>query len=306
MHNEEKLNNIVLILSITYYYQRMNLTYLKYFLSTVNRGSLVKAAEENHISPSAVSQAIRWLEEFYQLSLIEHGKNKFILTDKGIQVAAEARLLLSSADKFDRSMKKIANPSFALMKLSMQQSIANSVVAKAINHFNKKCSTVELQVRIATSVRCRDLMDSGEVPYSISIDNVSFNAHAKKLYSGKFVFISHKDDQRSPDEAGFILTEETAEVQKLKSNYYKKFKKSIPIRYSISSWGVITNMALGGNGIAYIPDYYLRELDRSKYRVRKIDVETSSYQVNFYYSKNAEFSSIHQTFYEEVKRQFNS
>jgi DNA-binding transcriptional LysR family regulator len=283
----------------------MNLTYLKYFVNSAELGSLVKAAELNFVTSSAVSQSIKWLEEFYQLSLIEHGKNKFILTQKGLMVVKEAKLLLESAEKFNQSMKKIVSPSFSLIKLSMQQSIANSVVAKAIHNFNIKCEQTVLQVRIGTSPRCRELLASGEVPYSISIDNVSFNAHQKNLYSGKFVFISAKDDTRSPEDAGFILTEDTAEVLALKKNYFKRFHKNIPIRYSISSWGVITNMALGGNGIAYIPDYYLRELDRSKYRLRKIDVETASYKVNFYYSKNAEFSSVHQILFDEVRKQFN-
>ena len=214
----------------------------------------------------------------------------------------ESKILLENMVDFNETVKEIAQPGSGMFKLSMPQSIANSIVAKAIKTFNDKYPSIDLQVRIGTTHRCKELMQEGKVKYSLSIDNVEFDAHKEQVYRGKFVFISAADDKRSPAEAGFILTEDTKEVIELRANYYKQNKREIPVHYAISSWGVITNMALNGNGIAYIPDYYLRGIDRTRYRIRKLRIPYFEYSINFYYSKDAEFSKEHAFFVKQIKK----
>jgi DNA-binding transcriptional LysR family regulator len=266
--------------------------------------SLTTAAHKNKVSSSAISQAIKWLEDWYQVKLMIHGKNKFVLTEKGYSLFTASEKLFFSVDSFDSEVKIILNPLSQTIKFSMQQSIANSIVSKSIKNFKEKFPDIELKVRIGTSHYCKQLMESENVNYSISIDNVNFDGHSKKLYDGKFVFISSRDDNRPPEKAGFILTEDTKEVLELKKQYFKKNKVEIPVNFSVSSWGVITNLALAGNGIAYIPDYYLAEIHPSRYRIRKINIIPASFSVNFYYSKNVEFTVWHQHLFDEVKKSF--
>lgn len=149
-------------------------------------------------------------------------------------------------------------------------------------------------------------MQAGRVNYSISIDNVNFNANAIHLYRGKFVFISAKDDKRKVEDAGFLLTDPTKNIIEIKSRYFKRYKKAMPVNYSISSWGVIANLAISGNGVAYIPDYYLLSLDPKSYRIRKVDIETADYNINFYSAPEAEINQEHLEFVRMIKKSFKT
>jgi DNA-binding transcriptional LysR family regulator len=284
----------------------INLYYLKYFYDAGESQSIAQAAMINHVSSSAISQAIKWLENFYQIKLINHGKNKFSLTLQGLEVMKMAKEQLKIAHQFNQNLSHLSNPKYQIIKISMQQSIANTIMAKVIKKFSENNPDVKFEIRIGTSPSCRDFLLSGKVPYSISIDNVDFKSPYERIYSGEFVFISEKNDKRKPEEAGFVLTEDTAEVIKLKNDYYNKFQKKIPLNYSISSWGVIANMAINGNGIAYIPDYYLKELNKDKYQIRKINIEKSKYNINLYYLNKSVLTHTYRQLLDVLIKQFNS
>ena len=51
----------------------MNILQLEYFVAVAEEGSMQRAAEKLHISPSAVSQIIRKLEEELDVRLFERG-----------------------------------------------------------------------------------------------------------------------------------------------------------------------------------------------------------------------------------------
>lgn len=57
-----------------------NSTFLRYFLSAAQFKSISKAAKENFVSQSAISQAINKLETALSKQLITHEQNRFQLT----------------------------------------------------------------------------------------------------------------------------------------------------------------------------------------------------------------------------------
>lgn len=60
-----------------------NLTFLRYFFSAGQAKSISKAAKDNFVSQSAISQAISKLELTLNKQLITHEKNHFQLTQDG-------------------------------------------------------------------------------------------------------------------------------------------------------------------------------------------------------------------------------
>src|ERR1700744_6532602 len=61
---------------------------LKAFEATARLGSFVLAAAELHVSPSAISQQIRKLEDFLGKQLFIRRNNQLMLTDDGLLVQA--------------------------------------------------------------------------------------------------------------------------------------------------------------------------------------------------------------------------
>lgn len=129
----------------------INLNYLKYFTDAGKLGSISQAAKQNYVSSSAISQAIKWLEDWYQIELIQHGKNKFLLTDKGREVMNHSQSLFSEMEIFSEKMQQLTKPGTGVLNFSIQQSLANTIVSKAMKDFKKIYPFFDLKVTIATS-----------------------------------------------------------------------------------------------------------------------------------------------------------
>ncbi len=77
----------------------INLTDLRIFVSAASRPSLAAAAIDMHLTPSAVSKALRRLEESLGTPLFDRSAKQLVLNDSGQRLLARARPLLALADQ---------------------------------------------------------------------------------------------------------------------------------------------------------------------------------------------------------------
>ena len=77
----------------------MNLTDLRIFVSAAQRPSLAAVALEMHLTPSAVSKALRRLEEDLSTQLFDRSAKQLALNDSGQRLLGRARALLALADQ---------------------------------------------------------------------------------------------------------------------------------------------------------------------------------------------------------------
>ena len=185
---------------------------------------------------------------------------------------------------------------------STQQSIANIILSKTISTFSENYPSKKLRVSVGTTSRCQEWLERGQIKYSLSLDNVKFNAHKTLVKEGKFVLISSKNETRAIEEVGIITTEDTDEVIELRRSYFQKFGKPAPIINQVSSWGVISKMAIAGLGMAYIPDYILKSLDKSDYKIKKLDIPIYKYNLNFYSPKNRPLDEYQKKLIAHIKK----
>jgi len=77
----------------------MNLTDLRIFVSAAVRPSLGAVALEMHLTPSAVSKALRRLEESLDTALFDRSAKQLVLNQSGQRLLDRARTLLALADQ---------------------------------------------------------------------------------------------------------------------------------------------------------------------------------------------------------------
>jgi DNA-binding transcriptional LysR family regulator len=77
----------------------MNLTDLRIFVSAARRPSLGAVAQEMHLTPSAVSKALRRLEDSLGKSLFDRSAKQLALNDSGRFLLSRAQTLLALADQ---------------------------------------------------------------------------------------------------------------------------------------------------------------------------------------------------------------
>lgn len=77
----------------------MNLSDLRVFLAVADEESLVAAASRLHLTPSAVSKAIRRLEDSLDIELFDRSARTLVLNTSGARLVGRARELLSLAEQ---------------------------------------------------------------------------------------------------------------------------------------------------------------------------------------------------------------
>lgn len=78
---------------------KMNLSDLRVFVAVAMRRSLVSAADQLHLTPSAVSKAIRRLETDMATELFDRTSRQLILNPSGARLVERARVLLALAEQ---------------------------------------------------------------------------------------------------------------------------------------------------------------------------------------------------------------
>ena len=76
----------------------MLLSQLEYLQAVANYGGVRKAARAVHVSPQAVSSAIKKLESEYQIVLLDRSAGEAVLSSAGREYARRARVILAQVD----------------------------------------------------------------------------------------------------------------------------------------------------------------------------------------------------------------
>ena len=76
----------------------MQLSQLEYLQAVANYGGVRKAARAVHVSPQAVSSAIKKLESEYQSVLLDRSAGEAVLSPAGREFARRARVILAQVD----------------------------------------------------------------------------------------------------------------------------------------------------------------------------------------------------------------
>ena len=76
----------------------MQLSQLEYLQAVANYGGVRKAARAVHVSPQAVSSAIKKLESEYQIVLLDRSAGEAVLSSAGREFARRARVILAQVD----------------------------------------------------------------------------------------------------------------------------------------------------------------------------------------------------------------
>ena len=91
----------------------MQLSQLEYLQAVANYGGVRKAARAVHVSPQAVSSAIKKLESEYQVVLLDRSTGEAVLSPAGREFAGRARVILAQVDdlkNYARSMGQGVSP----------------------------------------------------------------------------------------------------------------------------------------------------------------------------------------------------
>ena len=116
---------------------------IRYFQSVVRNNSFSEAAEECHISQSAISQQIQALERELGFYLLERKNRKFILTPAGEHFYKKSLVLIADYEQMCRDAGRLAKEDKAALVIGGQGFMPVEGV-KNVDNFGSSISRIPL------------------------------------------------------------------------------------------------------------------------------------------------------------------
>lgn len=231
-----------------------NITFLRYFFSAGQAKSISKAAKQNFVSQSAISQAISKLEIVLGKQLITHEKNRFQLTTDGLILLEKCQQIFAVFSEIEDAFNEIDGTFKGKLSFACTHSFALSLLPPHLGKLSQIYSEIEPILRFGHTGTIVELVKKGDVDFGIVLDNEDFSGfHFREIYRGQYKLYRAKELSELALHK-FILSEERKEVSLLKQ-YLQDSHIEMSSCMEVSSWEVIASLTEQGLGIGFLPDY---------------------------------------------------
>lgn len=111
----------------------MEITHLRYFRHVAESGSFARGARLAHVSPPAMTKAIRRLEEETGVRLFERTTRRVALTEEGKVVLRRAQEVLSHADQIARDLDELRTTVSGELRIGAMEVFSVRVLPRAVS-----------------------------------------------------------------------------------------------------------------------------------------------------------------------------
>jgi DNA-binding transcriptional LysR family regulator len=235
-----------------------NLNFLRYFYSAGKHSSISKAAEENFVTQSAISQGIDKLELELDKKLLSNRKNRFELTPDGEFLLNQCERLLATFDEISHLFNEKEGVYRGKFSFATSHSLAICFFPTYYQKLFSLHPQAEPLLRLGHSGIVREWVAKGTIEFGIILakerDDQMFNT--RSILQGVYRFYEAPTGiKRGQDK--LIISEDSNEDRQM-IQYLKTQEKKLPPILEVLSWEVIARMVLHGLGIGVLPDYVAR------------------------------------------------
>lgn len=154
---------------------------IRYFQSVIRNNSFSKAAEECHISQSAISQQIQALERELGFLLLQRANRKFTLTAAGEHFYRKSLVLISDFERLCAESAKIAHSGKATLRVACLRSYGGQEFHQALGCFSEKYPDVSVQIAYGSHEELYDLLRSDRVDVAMSDQRRAFSSEYENM-----------------------------------------------------------------------------------------------------------------------------
>lgn len=166
---------------------------IKYFQAVVQKSSFSKAAEDCHISQSAISQQIQALERELGFPLLERRHRTFHLTPAGEYFYEKSLVLLADFDRARTEASKIAQANDAVLTIGYLRGYSGEELHHALLEFSTKYPDVTIRVEYGNHEELYQMLRTGTADLVLNDQRRTFSEEYVNLIlttSGCFIEIA--------------------------------------------------------------------------------------------------------------------
>lgn len=153
----------------------MLLRQIEYFQAVIENGNFYEAAEQCHVSQSAISQQIKKLEEELNVKLLERHNRTFSLTPAGEHFYRKSLVITGDIGQMIRETKRIAANDGKQLKIGYYKGYNGNELSEAISLFSEKHPTIDVQITVGSHEELYHAMESGTVDLALNDQRRAFS-----------------------------------------------------------------------------------------------------------------------------------
>ena len=148
---------------------------IKYFQSVVRNNSFSEAAEECHISQSAISKQVQALERELGFSLLERKNRKVSLTPAGEHFYKKSLVLIADFERMCREAKRISKSDHADLAIGYLRCYSGQEFQLALAEFSAKYPDVSVKIEYGNHEELYELLRTGDVDLVLNDQRRAFS-----------------------------------------------------------------------------------------------------------------------------------
>ncbi|SEW42320.1 LysR family transcriptional regulator [[Clostridium] fimetarium] len=273
----------------------MTLRHMKIFVSVCKENSITLAARKLYISQPAVSNAIKELEDYYNIPLFDRISKKLYLTEAGKHVYNYALHINALFEELEATIKN--SDSMGTIKIGASITIGTHFIPDYIMRFSLKYPDITTFVTIDSSDIIEQMVLDNQLDFAL-IEGVihSDNIISKEFIKDELIVICDLENPLLKKETvsindlstqAFLMRERNSGTRELAESILLLHNISLnPIWESSSSEAIIHGVSKG-IGISILPQQIVQEAI-TRNQVKKLSVNGLEFnrQYHIIYHKN--------------------
>lgn len=284
------------------------------FLTLCFCDSFTKAAELLHITQPAVSQHIKYLEEFYGCKLFDTTNRQLKLTHQG-ELLKEYTMTVSADSKHIKENISAVNMDTIQFSFGATLSIGEYVMPEILSGLLKKYPEMKIHMSVENTRALLEQLNKGELDFIVVEGLFDKSQYDSTLFSyEKFIPVCSPKSEYANSEADFwqitksrlILREQGSGTREIFENILQKKNYSLQSFdkvIEIGNMAAIKKMVADNIGITFLFEVAAKkEIDAGTLSVINISDFNEIREFNFVLLKNTFFRERYMSFFELMKQ----
>lgn len=284
---------------------------LRYFVATANASQVSRAAIELNVSQSAVTTAIRQLEDVLAIRLFDRHPAGVALTYEGHLFLAHARHIIAAMEEAVRMPSRRGEDVRGSLRLAVTYTVAGYFLPPHLARFTRGFPNVDVQLVEADRTSIEEGLIAGEFDLAVilisNIINQEDLSYERLLASRRRLWVSaqHRLIQQPTvtlkdiaSEPYIMLTVD--EASNTAQRYWNRSSYRPRSIFRTSSVEAVRSMVGNGMGVAVLSDMVYRpwSLDGRRVEVLSIDDRVPAMDVGFAWANSVDFNEACRAFME--------
>lgn len=244
----------------------MTLEQLRIFVAVAEREHLTQAAANLNLTPSAVSSAIRVLEERYGIALFHRTGRRIELTQTGRDFLGEARATLARAESADLFLTETGGLKRGALALAASQTVGGYWLPPLLVRFHETYPAIDIRMSGGNTEQAAEAVLDGRAEMGFVEGAVDHPALSHRVVARDRVVIvapsghSLAGQSVTPDDlcdARWILREPGSGTRAALTSVLDE--AALDIALSLSSNEAVRSAVLAGNALTAVSEFVVKD-----------------------------------------------